>query len=199
MRLRAADPSSTDVAVRKALVKGGREAVLASDDTMIRLARAVDDEARAVRKIVEDDVDGVQAAQYAKIARVLFEAQGTSTYPDATFTLRLAFGVTKGFEPEGKRVPPYTTIGGAFRHAAAHDNLDPYELPPPWFAARDASRLALNTPLNFVTTADTIGGNSGSPVIDRSGAVVGLNFDRNRYGLAPRLRLRRPAWPQYRG
>ena len=81
-------------------------------------------------------------------------------------------------------MPPYTTIGGAFRHAAAHGNADPYELPPPWFAGRDASRLALDTPLNFVTTADTIGGNSGSPVIDRSGAVVGLNFDRNRYGLA---------------
>ena len=173
-----------DVAVRKALVKGGKEAVVASDDTMIRLARDVDAEARAVRKIVEDDVDGVQTAQYARIARALFEAQGTSTYPDATFTLRLAFGVTKGFEHEGKRVPPYTTIGGAFRHATAHGNADPYELPPPWFAARDASHLALDTPLNFVTTADTIGGNSGSPVIDRFGAVVGLNFDRNRYGLA---------------
>jgi Peptidase S46 len=173
-----------DVAVRRALVKGGREAVAASDDTLIRLARDIDAEARAVRKIVEDEVDGVQTAQYARIARASFEDQGTSTYPDATFTLRLAFGVTKGFEPEGKPVPAYTTIGGAFSHAAAHANADPYMLPPTWFAARDASRLAIDTPLNFVTTADTIGGNSGSPVIDRSGAVVGLNFDRNRYGLA---------------
>jgi hypothetical protein len=173
-----------DVAVRRALVKGGPEAVAASDDTMIRLARDIDGEARAVRKIVEDEVDGVQTAQYARIARALFEDQGTSSYPDATFTLRLAFGVTKGFEPDGTRVPAYTTIGGAFSHAAAHADADPYVLPQSWFAARDASRLALETPLNFVTTADTIGGNSGSPVIDRTGAVVGLNFDRNRYGLA---------------
>jgi hypothetical protein len=173
-----------DVAIRKALVKGGKDVVAASDDAMIRLARAVDAEARAVRKIVEDEVDGVQTAQYALIARALFADQGTSTYPDATFTLRLAFGAVKGFEPDGKAVPAYTTIGGAFGHAAAHGNSDPYELPQSWFKARDAGRLALDTPLNFVTTADTIGGNSGSPVIDRTGAVIGLNFDRNRFGLA---------------
>jgi Peptidase S46 len=173
-----------DVAIRKALVKGGKDAVAVSDDAMIRLARAVDAEARAVRKIVEDEVDGVQTAQYALIARALFADQGTSTYPDATFTLRLAFGAVKGFEPDGKAVPAYTTIGGAFGHAAAHGNSDPYELPQSWFKARDAGRLALDTPLNFVTTADTIGGNSGSPVIDRTGAVIGLNFDRNRFGLA---------------
>jgi hypothetical protein len=174
----------TDVAVRRQLVKGGRGAVAASDDPMIRLARDVDAQARALRKIMEDEVEGVQTAQYALISRALFEDQGTSTYPDATFTLRLAFGVVKGFEPEGRPVPPYTTMGGAFGHAEAHGNTDPYELPASWLEARAAGRLILDTPLNFVTTADTIGGNSGSPVIDRSGAVVGLNFDRNRYGLA---------------
>ncbi len=173
-----------DVAFRKELVKGGRESVAASDDSMIRLAHDVDADARALRKIVEDEVEGVQTAQYALIAKALFEDKGTSTYPDATFTLRLAFGVVKGFESDGKRVPAYTTIGGAFVHAASHGNSDPYALPASWFEARDAGRLDLRSPLNFVTTSDTIGGNSGSPVIDRSGAVIGLNFDRNRYGLA---------------
>ena len=173
-----------DVAVRKGLVKAGREAVAACDDPMIRLARDIDAEARAVRKISEDEVEGVQTAQYALIARALFEDQGTSTYPDATFTLRLTFGAVKGYAPEGRPVASYTTIGGAFEHAAAHGNVEPYALPASWFEARDAGRLQMATALNLVTTCDTIGGNSGSPVIDRSGAVIGLNFDRNRYGLA---------------
>ncbi len=173
-----------DVSFRKELVKGGREAVAASDDPMIRLARDLDPESRAVRKVVEDEVSGVQTAQYALIARALFEDQGTSSYPDATFTLRLAYGTVKGYEEDGKRVPPYTTIGGAFAHAAAHGNADPYVLPPSWIEARAAGRINLETPLDLATTSDTIGGNSGSPVIDRSGAVIGLNFDRNRYGLA---------------
>lgn len=172
-----------DVSVRKALVQGGRDAIRASDDPMIRLALDIDPEARAVRKIGEDQVAGVLSAQYALIARALFEEVGTSTYPDATFTLRLAFGAVKGYEEDGRRVPAYTTIGGAFAHALAHGNADPYVLPPSWFEARAAGRLALETPLNLATTCDTIGGNSGSPVIDRSGAVIGLNFDRNRYGL----------------
>ena len=173
-----------DVAVRKELVKGGREAVAASDDAMIRLARDIDADARAVRKVMEDQVDGVQTSQYALIAKALFEDQGTSTYPDATFTLRLAFGQVKGYESDGNRVAAYTTIGGAFNHAAAHGRSEPYALPASWFEASEAGRLESSTPLNFVTTCDTIGGNSGSPVIDRSGAVIGLNFDRNRYGLA---------------
>jgi hypothetical protein len=173
-----------DVAFRKELVKGGRQAVATSDDAMIRLARDVDAEARAVRRILEDQVDGVQTAQYALIARALFEEHGTSTYPDATFTLRLAYGAVKGYEVDAHRVPPYTTVGGAFDHAAAHGNADPYAMPTSWSEARATGRLKLDTPLNFATTADTIGGNSGSPVIDRTGAVVGLNFDRNRFGLA---------------
>jgi hypothetical protein len=173
-----------DVAFRKDLVQGGKAVVASSQDPMIGLARDVDAEARALRKIMEDEVDGVQTAQYAKIAGALFDDQGTSTYPDATFTLRLAFGVVKGFESDGSLVPAHTTIGGAFSHAEAHGNADPYELPRTWHEARDSGRLNLHTPLNLVTTADTIGGNSGSPLIDRTGAVVGLNFDRNRYGLA---------------
>ena len=107
-----------DVTIRKKLVQGGRDAVTASADPMIRLARDVDSAARAIRKIVEDQVDGVQASQYALVAKALFEDQGTSVYPDATFTLRLAFGAIKGVSAEGERVPAYTTFAGAFSHAS---------------------------------------------------------------------------------
>jgi Peptidase S46 len=174
----------SDVTVRKKLVQGGRKAVERSRDPMMLLARDIDAAARAVRKIVEDQVDGVQASQYALVAKALFEDQGTSAYPDATFTLRLAFGVIKGLSADGEHVPAFTTIAGAFRHAAAHGNADPYHLPESWLEARTAGGLNLDTALNFASTADTIGGNSGSPLIDRKGAVIGLNFDRNRYGLA---------------
>ena len=146
---------------------------------MIKLALAVDADARAIRKRHEDEVEGVQASNYALIARAMFEEKGDSVYPDATFTLRLAFGTVKGYELDGKTYPPYTTIGGAFQHAEAHGNKDPYELPPSWFEARKSGALNLDTPLNFVSTADIIGGNSGSPVVNRDNEVVGLIFDGN--------------------
>jgi hypothetical protein len=120
----------------------------------------------------------VQASNYALISKALFEEKGDSVYADATFTLRLAFGTVKGYEVNGKFVAPYTTIGGAFEHAAAHGNKDPFELPASWFEARK-SALDLETPLNFVSTADIIGGNSGSPVVNRDNEVVGLIFDGN--------------------
>ena len=103
--------------------QGGDRAL--SDDPMIKLALAVDAEARAVRKIHEDQVEGVEAANYALIAKALFDDKGDAVYPDATFTLRLAFGVVKGYELDGKTIPPYTTIGGAFAHAKAHGNQAP--------------------------------------------------------------------------
>ena len=168
-----------DLSVRKALEKGGAEAVARSDDPMIKLALAVDADARALRKRYEDEVEGVQNAQYARIAKATFEEKGDSVYPDATFTLRLAFGTVRGYSIDGKTYPPFTTIGGAFEHAKAHGNTDPYQLPPSWFRARDEGRLKLDTPLNFVSTADIIGGNSGSPVVNRDNEVVGLIFDGN--------------------
>ena len=168
-----------DVEVRRRLAEGGKEAILASHDPMIKLALAVDAEAREVRKIREDEVDGVEAANYATIARAIFEVKGDAAYPDATFTLRLAFGVVKGYEIDGKAIPPFTTIGGAFQHARNHGNAPPYELPPSWFKARESGRLRLDTALNFVSTADIIGGNSGSPVVNRDNQVVGLIFDGN--------------------
>jgi hypothetical protein len=168
-----------DVEVRKRLAEGGMTAIEASDDPMIHLAIAVDAEARRLRKIQEDEIEGVEAANYAIIARALFETQGDSMYPDATFTLRLAFGVVKGYEGDGNAIAPYTTIGGAFEHAGAHGDKPPYELPNSWIQARESGKLHLDTPFNFVSTADIIGGNSGSPVVNRQNQVVGLIFDGN--------------------
>ena len=168
-----------DVKVRKQIAEGGTQAISESTDPMIVLAKLVDAEARRVRKIREDEVDGVEAAAYGQIAKAMFEEFGDKVYPDATFTLRLAFGTIKGYEQDGKWIAPYTNIGGAFSHADAHNNTPPYELPESWHAAKKSGRLKLETPLNFVSTADIIGGNSGSPVIDRKGELVGIIFDGN--------------------
>jgi Peptidase S46 len=168
-----------DISVRKQLAEHGKAAIEQCDDPMIKLALAVDADARAVRKEREDKVEGVEASNYAQIAKAQFEDKGDSVYPDATFTLRLAFGVVKGYEVDGKLIPPYTTIGGAFLHAEAHGNQDPYALPASWHEAKKSAVLNLETPLNFVSTADIIGGNSGSPVVNRDNEVVGLIFDGN--------------------
>jgi hypothetical protein len=167
------------IPVRKKLAKGGKAAIEQSDDPMIKLALAVEADARAIRKEYEDRVEGPQASNYALIARALFEDKGDSVYPDATFTLRLAYGLVKGYEVDGKSIPPYTKIGGAFAHADAHGNKDPYELPSSWHEAKKAGSLDLDTPLNFVSTADIIGGNSGSPVVNRDNELVGIIFDGN--------------------
>ncbi len=171
-----------DVKLRKKLYKGGKEAVDAAHDPMIELARLVDPEARKVRKIMESEVEEVQRQAYAEIAKVKFALEGTSTYPDATFTLRLSFGQVKGYEEEGKHVPFETTFAGLYQRSAEHHNHEPFNLPPRWVEKKD--RLNLKTPLNFVCTADIIGGNSGSPVINRRAEVVGLIFDGNIQSLA---------------
>ncbi|MGE3820069.1 MAG: S46 family peptidase [Isosphaeraceae bacterium] len=168
-----------EVDVRKALAKEDPSAIARSEDSMIKLAIAVDDAARALRKRYEDEVEGVQTAQYARIAKAHFADKGVGTYPDATFTLRLAFGTIRGYSTNGQTIAPFTTIGGAFDHAKAHGNVPPYDLPTSWFKAREQGRLKLVTPLNFVSTADIIGGNSGSPVVNRDNEVVGLIFDGN--------------------
>lgn len=168
-----------EAAERKKLAEGGSEAITQSNDLLIKLAIAVDADARAVRKRFEDEVEGVQSAQYRLIARAIFEDKGDSVYPDATFTLRLAFGTIKGYSAGGKELAPFTTIAGAFEHAKAHGNEEPYQLPPSWFKAKESGALKLDTPLNFVSTADIIGGNSGSPVVNKENEVVGLIFDGN--------------------
>lgn len=168
-----------DPAVRRALWEGGAKAVAASTDPFIRLARVVDPASRAVRKTYEDEVEAPMKANAEKLARARFALFGTSTYPDATFTLRLNYGQVKGWtEDDGRKVPPFTVLGGAFARATGRP---PYELPPSWIGAR--SKLNLNTPFNMATTNDIIGGNSGSPVIDKNGAVVGLVFDGNIHSL----------------
>jgi hypothetical protein len=167
------------VKVRKALADGGMKAIQASDDPLIKLALAVDADARKLRKQYEDQVEAVDTVQYGLIAKARFAELGESTYPDATFTLRLAYGTVKGLETEGKVIPAYTTIGGAFEHARVHGDSPPYQLPPSWIEAKKERRLRLDTPFNFISTADIIGGNSGSPVVNRENEVVGLIFDGN--------------------
>ena len=165
-----------DVAFRKKLVQGGKAAVDACDDPMIALARLIDPHSRKMRKTL-DELGEAERQAYARIAEVIFAVKGTSTYPDATFTLRLAFGPVKGYVENGKPVPPWTTMGGAFEHERRHGARKPWKLPRRWHEAKD--RIAGDTPFNFVCTADIIGGNSGSPVVNRQGELVGLIFDGN--------------------
>ncbi len=166
-----------DVTIRKQLVDGGVSAVEASADPMIQLARLIDPQARKLRKAYDDKVDEPLKQAYGKVARARFAAYGTTQYPDATFTLRLAFGEVKGYEEQGKKLPYATTLGGAFEHAEAHAHKEPFKLPHSWMERK--SRLELDTPFNFVSTADIIGGNSGSPVVNRTGELVGIIFDGN--------------------
>ncbi|HVX58943.1 MAG TPA: S46 family peptidase [Pirellulales bacterium] len=166
-----------DVEVRRKLAAGGRKAVEASNDPMIQLARLIDGPARTVRKIYEEQVDEPQKQAYGKIAQAQFALYGDNQYPDATFTLRLAFGPVKGYRQQGQEIAPWTVIGGAYKHAAEHGNVEPFKLPESWEARK--RDLDLDTPFNFVSTADIIGGNSGSPVVNRAGELVGIIFDGN--------------------
>jgi hypothetical protein len=166
-----------DVAVRKKLFEGGLPAIEGSDDPMIQLARLVDPLARGIRKIYEDKFEEPQRQAYQKIANALFAVKGKDQYPDATFTLRLAFGEVKGYTENGKKIPDHTTMGGTYEHAAAHENIDPFALPKSWVDRK--GKINLDTPFNFVSTPDIIGGNSGSPVVNRKGEFVGIIFDGN--------------------
>ena len=168
-----------DVAERKRLAMGGKAAIDASTDSMMQLARLVDPEARAIRKRFEDGIESVEVAAYSQIARASFEEYGDKVYPDATFTLRLAFGTVKSYMEGANKIGAYTTFGGLFDRAQTHDHKPPYQIPQSWIEAEDSGRLDLRTPFNFVSTADIIGGNSGSPVVDRKGEFVGIIFDGN--------------------
>lgn len=165
-----------DVAFRKKLYEGGAAAVSAAADPMIELARAIDSEARALRKVSEEQSEVKQQAQ-AAIARARNALLGTAGYPDATFTLRLSFGVIKGYDEDGRKIPATTTLEGLYGRAREMNNRPPFDLPPLW--AKRKSRLNLQTPYNFVSTCDIIGGNSGSPVVNRAGEFVGIIFDGN--------------------
>jgi len=166
-----------DVAVRKQLYEGGQAAIDASTDPLIVAMRAVDPTARVARKQFEDKVDSVVRRDGTLIAKARFALSGFNQPPDATFTLRLSYGSVKGYRENGKPIPFDTTISGAFEHAAEHNNQSPYSLPESW--TKSKAKLDLKTPLNFVSTADIIGGNSGSPTVNQKGEVVGIIFDGN--------------------
>src|SRR5713226_6567424 len=154
-----------DPAYRKELAAGGRQAIDSSTDPMIALARLIDPKARELRKRYENEVTGVERTNYAKIARARFANEGTALYPDATFTLRLSYGAVKGYLENGRRVTPFTTLGGLYDRAANFKYQFPYNLPPRWMEKKPA--INLSTPFNFVSTDDIIGGNSGSPTINK--------------------------------
>jgi len=167
----------TDTAVRKSLVEGGEAAVNASTDPLVVLARKVDPFFREIRKQYEDTVESVMTSASEKIAKARFAIYGKSVYPDATFTLRLAYGTVKGYPMNGTKAPPKTTFYGLYDRSTSFDNKPPFNLMPRFVERRD--KIDLSTPLNFVNTADIIGGNSGSPVINRNGEFVGIIFDGN--------------------
>jgi hypothetical protein len=162
---------------RKSLVDGGEAAVAASSDPMIILARTVDPILREMRKWEEQNVSSVTARANENLGRARFAVYGKATYPDATFTLRLAYGTVRGYPMNGTQAPPRTTFFGLYDRAYGFGMKPPFDLPERFRSGM--SKLDLKTPLNFVTTADVVGGNSGSPVINRKGEIVGLIFDGN--------------------
>ncbi|HEX7999131.1 MAG TPA: S46 family peptidase [Pyrinomonadaceae bacterium] len=166
-----------DPAFRKQLAAGGRQAIESSTDPMIVLARSIDAEARSLRKRYEEEVTGVERTGYSKIARALFETEGTKLYPDATFTLRLSYGAVKGYMENGQKIEPFTTLGGLYERSTKFSAKFPYNLPPRWTEKKSA--VNLKTPFNFVSDNDIIGGNSGSPTINKDAELVGLIFDGN--------------------
>lgn len=166
-----------DVEYRKQVVAAGERMIDSGDDPLIDLAKDIDKEARAVRKRYDEEVVAVERANYAKIAHALFEEQGTKLYPDATFTLRLSYGAVKGYRENGKFITPFTTLGGLYARSNQYHHVFPYNLPPRWVSKQKA--LNPRTPFNFVSTNDIVGGNSGSPTINKRGELVGLIFDGN--------------------
>jgi hypothetical protein len=171
-----------DPAARKALLDGGQAAVAASTDSMIALARRLDPMVRETRRFLEEEVDAPSVRAMEKIAQVRWTAYGKTLPPDATFTLRLSYGAVAGYPGMGTRIAPYTTFYGLLDRSIAHGGQAPWALTARWQERKGALDLA--TPLNLVTTNDIIGGNSGSPVVDRNGEFVGIIFDGNIESLA---------------
>jgi hypothetical protein len=163
-----------DAAERKRLWEGGRAAVSASRDPMIELARSIDPDARALRKQFEDEVEAPSVAASAAIANERFKTFGTAVYPDATFTLRLNYGTVTGWSRDGAAVEPFTYLGRAFERA---NGVPPFRIPDSWMRARGL--LDMTIPFCIATNNDIVGGNSGSPLIDAQGRMVGLVFDGN--------------------
>lgn len=173
-----------DPAVRKQLIDGG-EAVKQSTDPLIVMARAIDPILRDITKTIENEVTSVESAARQKIGQARFKVYGTSVYPDATFTLRLSYGKASGYPMNGTRAPYKTTFAGLYDRSASFDGRPPFDLVPRF--AQGRAKLDLSTPLDIVTTNDIIGGNSGSPVVNKAGELVGLIFDGNIESLVGRF------------
>jgi hypothetical protein len=165
-----------DVAFRKDLYAKDAAALQAADDPMIDLARLVDGPARDTRKVYGAQEETKKQA-YSEIAKARFAIEGTSSYPDATFTLRLSYGTVRGYEEDGKQIPAFADFAGLYQRSTEHDNKPPFDLPQRWIAKK--SNLNLSTKFNFVSDADIIGGNSGSPVVNKNNEFVGIIFDGN--------------------
>ncbi|MDB4995091.1 MAG: Peptidase [Myxococcaceae bacterium] len=172
----------SDVYTRKKLLDGGKAAILESQDPAIHVILALDPEARAIRKRYDDEIEGPMRAAGQKIAEAVFAVHGASVPPDATFTLRLSVGVVQGYSEGGKSIPWATSFGGLKSHATGKE---PLKLPPRW--VEKWSTIKEPVSFNFVSTNDIIGGNSGSPVINANGEIVGLIFDGNISSLANRF------------
>jgi hypothetical protein len=165
-----------DVAFRKSLYRKDAAALQNVHDPMLELARTVDGPARQVRR-EHDAPEEIKQQAYAEIAKARFALEGTSTYPDATFTLRLSYGTVRGYEEDGKQIPPFTNFAGLYQRAAEHNNQSPFGLPQRWIDRKP--KLDPNMPFNFISDADIIGGNSGSPVVNKANEFVGIIFDGN--------------------
>jgi len=174
-----AETKLDDPGVRRQLWEGGQAAVLASRDPMIELARAIDGDARLQRTQFEDEVEAPIAAASAKIAAARFKVYGTAVYPDANFTLRLNYGTVQGWIENGTPVAPFTHLDRAFERATG---AAPFKIPDTWWRVKD--QLDLQTPFCISTTSDIVGGNSGSPLIDAQGHIVGLMFDGNIHSIS---------------
>jgi hypothetical protein len=165
-----------NVAVRKHLYAKDAAALQAAHDPMIDLARLVDGPAREARKVY-DAQEEIKKQAYSEIAKARLAIEDTNSYPDATFTLRLSYGTVRGYEQDGKQIPAFTDFAGLYQRSAEHDNRPPFDLPQRWIDRK--VNLNLSTHFNFVSDADIIGGNSGSPVVNKANEFVGIIFDGN--------------------
>ncbi len=165
-----------DVAVRKDLYGKDAAALQAAHDPMLDLARLIDGPAKEARRIY-DAQEEIKKQAYAEIARARFAIEGTGSFPDATFTLRLSYGTVRGYEQDGKQIPAFTDFAGLYQRSAEHDNKPPFDLPQRWIDRK--ANLNLATHFDFVSDADIIGGNSGSPVVNKDNEFVGIIFDGN--------------------